>query len=460
MEEKEEQKKKFCDRIIEVLKDFIIKADSMKEYVFSAMNEQTKKLISFMKKSNKEVSLLSELFVDKDTIESTAQIEIDLENYKNLQDKIKGTSYCSKLVINGEIVSLISAFDYFLRDLLKETCIFQYEEFNNFSNIKDIALKFGEIKNCNSIDEVKNYCIEKYLDGLFAGSHDFIFEEIKNKFNVKDIKNHNHYKDLLFVTELRNIIVHNDSQISIMFRNKMDELKIDYKQYGMIDDNGIVKINPNNIEYIFEILIFCAIYISLSFAIQFSKKNKDELENFLSNINDIGLNCINRHYKISIELYDCLLKMAKSSSDKFLYTINKCIALKDGNQITEMENQLNSLDWSNCNNSFKFAKNCLLNEYDEAIEFLKKRSTEEKEEWKFNLQVWPLCKQLVKSEVFLKEYPIIFDEEFENKIKVWENTKKDLDEIEKEIRKMIESKESHRSKNKVKQDESTNKEEN
>ena len=42
----EEQKKQFCDEILENLNDFVAKIDAMKEYVFSAINEQTKNALS------------------------------------------------------------------------------------------------------------------------------------------------------------------------------------------------------------------------------------------------------------------------------------------------------------------------------------------------------------------------------------------------------------------------------
>lgn len=447
----EEQKKNFCDAIMETLNDFLVKLDGMREYVFSAIDEQTKNIISYLNKLNKEKGILGKTlkYLEQGDV-FIAQIQLDCDNYENLNKKINGTLHSSKLIINGEIVSLVSVFDYYLYGLLKKTCQYLGDNFNN----KDTSIKYSEIKNCTTTEEIKNYYIEKYLEELFKNSsHHFLFEEIKNRFNITEIRNYSHYKDLLFITELRNIIVHNDSKISIMFKNKMDELNIDYNQYKMINKEGVVDINPQQIISIFEILVFSSIYIALLFAIHFRKKEKKEIEEFLGEINSLTLDCIKKGYaKISIELFDCLLKISKSSSDKFIYTVNKCVALKYLNKNEEMKKTLDDLDWSNCEERFKFAKNCLLNNYSEAVEFLRKQ--EKKEEWKYNLQTWPLCKELVRSDIFIEEYPKIFGETFENKIKEWKNTKKDIKKVENSIKKAI------KKVNKEKNNESSDKKEN
>ena len=54
----EEQKKNFCDAIMETLNDFLVKLDGMREYVFSAIDEQTKNIISYLNKLNKEKGIL------------------------------------------------------------------------------------------------------------------------------------------------------------------------------------------------------------------------------------------------------------------------------------------------------------------------------------------------------------------------------------------------------------------
>ena len=228
----------------------------------------------------------------------------------------------------------------------------------------------------------------------------------------------------------------------------MDSYKIDYEKYEMIEKDDRIEINPNQIQRIFGILLFCAVYTSISFALHFCKKSDEVLKSFFDEINWICLNSIKKGYaSVSIELYDYLLKISEKSSDKFMYTINKCVGLKKCGKAEDLQALLDTLDWSNCDEDFKFAKSCLLDKEKDAIEFLKKQ--EDKEKWKYCLQTWPLCELLIKSDTFIAEYPKIFGEPFEMKIIAWKNTKEDLKRIEKDIEKAVKcAKEEKRSENK------------
>ena len=417
----------YCKQVSNILEEFIIKVQGAEKYIFSAIAKQSKEILSYINKLHKERKVLQKSIksVKEGEKEFNCQMQIDGNNYDALNRKIDETIYTQSLISNGVIVSLISIFDYYIRMMLKVTCDYLGDKFSN----KDVEVKYNEIKYCDTIEKVRDYCIEKYLEGLFCGSHDKLFEEIKNKFNIENIKKSIHYKDLIFVAELRNIIVHNDSKTSITFKNRMTEFNIDYEKYEFIDEEEKIKLNPSQMKFVLDTLIYNAVYVALQFVLQFNKRDKIQYEEFLATVNEIALDYWKKkHIDLMIEIYDYLIMISKNSSDKFLYTINKCVGLKALGKIENMQNLLESLDWSNCEDKFKFAKNCLLNKTPEAIAFLKRQ--ENKEEWKYYLQIWPLCVDLIRTDEFIEEYRNIFGEDFEKKIKVWNNTQKDINQVE------------------------------
>ena len=93
--------------------------------------------------------------------------------------------------------------------------------------------------------------------------------------------------------------------------------------------------------------------------------------------------------------------------------INKCIALKhlkkeSYKQIIEKE------DWSNCKDLFLLAKFVLIDDYLEAVKYMKKLSDDE--EMRFNYIQWPLFEWFRETEEFHSTFKEIYGIEFEEEL--------------------------------------------
>ena len=337
-------KTNYCDKIFNQINIFKVRLNGLESFTYKTMKRQTTELLSYVDKM-KDFKHLKEQWDEISSCEEDnevpLQIRFDFYNLTRLIDKIDGARYYHEKISNDIIVSLISTFDYYLRSILKETCYYLDDKFDN----KDVAVKYNEIKYCESVDSIKEYYFEKYLEGLFVGSHEKLFEEIKNRFGIENIKESAHYKDLIFIIELRNIIVHNDSKVSITFKNRMAESHIDYNKYGIIKDNQVI-MTRDFLHFVFDVLTEISIYIAVSFAVHFNKRDKVAIEDFFSQINDMVLECIdNGHPNAAINIYGWLIGVAHCSSEKFVYTINKCVGLYKVNKKDEVQKIINELDY-------------------------------------------------------------------------------------------------------------------
>lgn len=110
----DEKLRKYFEDICGNLLVFINNVYGMEEYAFSAMTKQTKEIVSYIKKLEK-LKIKIKPIIKKDNEEFIAQEKIELDNFEKLNDKIGSALYCSTMITNGEIVSLVSAYDYFIK---------------------------------------------------------------------------------------------------------------------------------------------------------------------------------------------------------------------------------------------------------------------------------------------------------------------------------------------------------
>ena len=95
---------------------------------------------------------------------------------------------------------------------------------------------------------------------------------------------------------------------------------------------------------------------------------------------------------------------------------------------------INKLDFTSCDNRYKFAKFVLLDEYEKAATFMKLYNSGE---WKFYYCKWPLFKWFIETDIFKNTYQAIFGEDFVKQQINIDMSQKEIDKIMKQINKEI-----------------------
>ena len=115
-----------------------------------------------------------------------------------------------------------------------------------------------------------------------------------------------------------------------------------------------------------------------------------------------------------ISIVDYILRnnQQHSSADEFLFTINKCIALK-ARKNESYKKILDRLDWSNCDNKFRMAKAVLLDDYNTACKIME---ILDKDNMLQAYIEWPLFKDFVVTEEFKQKFRELYGIEFEAKM--------------------------------------------
>lgn len=403
-------------------------------YIINNMVEYLEKSLAYNSTIQKELQKLNTTFKDLEenlTEEKSTDIQIKFKNYNNLANKQIETEAVINVIPSSMIVSLVSSFDYFIAKLIKLSYIYNPE----IISAEKMNVSYQEIALLDSIDSVKNYYIDKIVDLQFRDSHKALFDYIEKTFSIKGIKDIEEYKNILLIAEMRNIIVHNDGYINVSFKNNLKTygIKLDYDNM-FNEDNKLNLRKVQNVEFIIKNLICFYIKLFYLFIYHFCKRNKDIVEDLSNKINELALGYYNiNNFDVALELFNFMLKNSYKSSDKFMFTINKCMCLKALNKMEEVNKLLSNLDWSNCNDIYKFAKYLLIDDFENVYAYIKHNP--EGMEYKF--QFWPLCKPLIEKPEFIKLYNELYGKEFKYKIQSGNISKLEIKEVLKELKEIV-----------------------
>ena len=400
-------KKKIVEIIGKHLKKLVRSLGATKNHFVKTQLRELKNQMAYNLRADEILEEL-ESQVDK---EITVDTYIATMNLLHAHENCAESTFLNKMIPGNIIVSTISTIDYFVFEVLHT--LLDYDK--NLANSIDIKqFSYKDIQGLKRIQDVKEYCLSTYLESLFFGSHDELFETMSKKFNLASIKKIDRYKDFIFVTELRNIIVHHDSKISLKFKINMEKHKIDYAKYNFFDKNGYISLNSDNILWIIETCLAVALQMYLEICEHYVGRNSKLNDAYITTINSICVDLISSGYsKVCYGIYDIMLSREQYRKDYYLLSINKALCLKKMHKRDELEKFLDATDWSDAPQDFILAKNILLENYEMAVECMDKVNLLN---WECGYQDWPLCTSFVKTELFKEKYVSIYGHAYEKKV--------------------------------------------
>ena len=403
----EVNKKKIVEITGKHLKRLVRSLGATKNHFLKTQIRELKNQMAYTLKAD-EIFEELESQVDKDI---SVETYIATMNLRHAHENCEESAFLNKMIPGNIIVSTVSTIDYYIFEVLHT--LLDYDK--NLANSIDIKqLQYKDIQGLRRIQDVREYCLSTYLESLFFGSHDELFETISKKFNLDSIKKIARYKDFVFVTELRNIIVHHDSKISLKFKLNMEKYKIDYTKYNFFDEKGYISLDSDNVLWIIETCLAIAIQIYLEICEHYLDRNSKLNEIYTTTLNGICVDLISSGYStVCYCIYDILLGRKQYEKNYHLFSINKALCLKKMNKRDEMVKFLDTIDWRKAPQDFMLARSILLEDYEVAIEYMDKVDLLN---WDCGYQDWPLCTSFVKTELFKEKYASVYGHEYEKKV--------------------------------------------
>lgn len=341
--------------------------------------------------------------------------------FDQLSKNSQTSSLASKIIPESLFVSLISQYDSYLNQLLRILFNIRPEYINN----SDRELTFADLNNFNSIEEAREFIIEKEVESVLRKSHSEHFTYLENKIGMPLKKDLPIWKTFIEITERRNLFVHCDGIVSSQYIKVCKENKCLPKD---------VELNQRlvaDLEY-FNSAYECLYEITTKLTHTIWRKLiNEDIKQADEKLNEICYGLLaDGQFKLADILLDFACKQTKHYNDatKNLYIVNKSLSqyLQD-NKENALE-IINSKDWSASSDDFKMAHLILSEKVDEVYSLMKKIGNEGVVH-KENYKTWPLFYKLRKEEKFKKLYKEIFKEDY----KVLEIPKRPIQELIEEL---------------------------
>ncbi|ESU25227.1 hypothetical protein FLJC2902T_31690 [Flavobacterium limnosediminis JC2902] len=402
MKEKIIQSNKFD----EINKDFIQKIESLRETLPLVM--------LFVQANHSRSNSAFSDFVKKNGIDSTNEegeeyvsfSTEDSHKYRILEKNVNIVNAAVHIIPNSLFVSLISQFDSYLGSLIRE--IFEVKP--QILNSSEKNLSFSKLAELKTIEELKEFIIEKEIETVLRDSHSDHFIWLENKLSLALRKDLPIWQEFIEITERRNLFVHNDGIVSSQYLTICRQNNVKFEVEPKLGE----KLNVDD-DY-FEKAYRCLFELSVKLTqVIWRKLLPSDLEFADESLNDICFDLLRQgQTELTIVLLDFATQTLKkhfNEETKNVFIVNKALAFKLNNQIKECQDIVNSKDWSASSDKFKIAKEALLDNHEEVVKLMRRIGNEGEIE-KISYKTWPLFENFRKTELFTSTFKEVFDEEY------------------------------------------------
>jgi len=323
-----------------------------------------------------------------------------LIEFNKLAKRIDKYHASRTILPKSNVLTLIMIYDNFFVSLLKQVFKIRREMLTRLR----AGVSADEIVGCDNKEQIENLIIEKNLETLMYKSHSDQIMWLEESFGItldKKILN-----DFLFVTALRNVVAHNNGKVNEIFRKNIRGYGIKIKEKLEFSDLYC----PCRIRKYTRAMIHFSIHLYTVLSKKIFKNDVENIDDFVNNICFEFLQ--DKNAQMAIDILEPIIKDKKKSANSemlFMFSINLAIGYKLAKKENKMSDVLSSLDWSNCDDKFRFARAVLTEDNKKIYDFMEKFSDEK---WKVYYKEWPLFYFIRESTEFREKYKEMYSEEY------------------------------------------------
>jgi hypothetical protein len=355
-----------------------------------------KEFSDFLKKHNVQTNLDGSLDLP---------IEIHSDGLKIVR-KIESHNHLLKCFPESMLVTIISQFENFIGDLYR--IALTSRELSSISPEKVIPLK--DIMKFSSLDEIKSSLIDKEVSALLRMKTLDQIKELGDKIDLDIIKAVNGVGPLVEISERRNCIVHSKGIAGDLYFSKCSEAAHDT---GKCKKGDRLICDGQYLEDACNIILISGVKIA---SLVWLKTKKAEREKVEAAFNEIGYSLIaNKNYTAAISLFEFALngkEGPKNEEHRLMYTINLAQAYKWSGNEDKCKAVLGCVDWKTKAIMFRLSKECLSDNFINAINLLKMAKDVDDINLQ-QLQGWPVFKKFRESDELKSKIKDIFGIEYE-----------------------------------------------
>lgn len=303
-------------------------------------------------------------------------------------------------------VSLVSAFDAYLGDLLRS--IFYLKP--DLLQASQRELTFSELMCFESIEKAREYILEKEIESVIRESHAKQFDWMESRFGIPLRKGLACWPTFIELTERRNLFVHCDGTVSSQYLDVCKRHSIDTSAAKL---GSRLEVNAKYFIEAFECLYEIGVKLAHVLWRKFDESNLVQSDSVLI---DTGFDLLQeKDYNLAIRLLEFFvfgIPKHSSALNKRILLVNLCIAYKFGGATEKCAKVISEQDWSDCDERFQLALLVLKDDFKSAAETMRSLGPQSKHVPRHAYETWPLFRAFRQTPEFLETFKFLFGEDF------------------------------------------------
>lgn len=345
---------------------------------------------------------------DDEGNESTRIDFAHINKYLDLDKKASNSFLAHRIIQRNFIVSLVSQFDAYLGSLIRKIFLIKPELLNS----SEKNLTFSKLSEYSSIEEAKEYIIEKEIETVLRDSHSNQFKWLESKLGMTLTKDLPSWKSFIEITERRNLFVHCNGVVSSQYLSVCSKHKVEFDE--IISTGQELEVDDKYFAHSYRCLYEIGVKLS---QVIWRKLLPESILDADSSLNDIIYRLLQRkEYKLAINLSEFatnILKKHSSQEFKLVFSVNKAQSYKWNSQNETCVKMMKNMDWSAMSDKFKLSKAILIDDFETAYRLMKKIGKDEDEMPKVGYQEWPLFLKIREEKDFQELFQEIYEENYE-----------------------------------------------
>lgn len=350
-----------------------------------------------------------------------------INEFIELTERVDTTELALDLLPVNFIVSFVSQYDAFLGRLIKTVFHHKPELLNN----SEKNLLFSELLKFKSIDEAREFVVEKEVEAVLRDSHLKQFKWLENKLSMPLRKDLPSFSSFIEITERRNLYVHCNGFVSRQYLDICRENSVDNIDKVALGEK--LKATPAYFGKCYSVLFEIGVKLG---QVIWRKLLPEQLEEADDHLNNVCFELLKRgHNKLALNLLTFATETLKKHHNQeimCIFTINKALAYYLSDKKKEATKILSGHDWSAASDNFKLAVSVLNEDFENALTLMKSIGKNNDNMTKEAYQEWPLFTEFRKRDDFKEIFKDIYKED----LLFLEKKPKSLEEIVDEIKEM------------------------
>lgn len=324
--------------------------------------------------------------------------------FERLAKNSSTSMLASKIIPESLFVALISQYDAFLNRLLKILFEIRPEYINN----SERELTYSQLVEFQSLDDAREYIVEKEIETVLRKSHSEQFEYLENKIGIPLTKNLEIWPKFIEITQRRHLYVHSDGIVTNQYLKVCSQFKCNINEVKV---GGRLKVDVKYFISAYACLYELAVKLTHTI---WRKLLPDDLNMADRRLNDVCYELMqNGQYMLADDLLEFACDQKKHFNDalKNVYIINKGLSQYLQGNKEKAKEIISNKDWSASSDDFKLANLVLCENYEDCYPLMRKIGTTGEVD-KENYKTWPLFKELREKQEFKDVYKEIFGEDY------------------------------------------------